>query len=284
VLSLSSSNKIDQDEILRLVELRVVRECNLPDNYTNFLRKMRGKQTERLCANPSSNIHTGVSEYHVRDDRRSSSFSSGIPGTGTVLTVPDVTLATTTSITSAFSTLSTNLTSCGGGLSQSLTSGGERGAAAVTETMFDQDSPDLVAVDTTHTRTSQSGSTSGGGGAECSDYSAHAGSSAIKTVRNTWANMAGCSKIFKQAPPVDVGWNHSPASAARTSSDQLHSLYHHQQKHESSQLYSSHNAAPQCRTGGSNAGSRNNTPSGRRHLQLMPRQFAQGLNQDNLHM
>ena len=33
-----SANHIDQDEILRLVELRVVRECNLPDNYTNFLR------------------------------------------------------------------------------------------------------------------------------------------------------------------------------------------------------------------------------------------------------
>ena len=34
-LSLSS---IERDEILTWVELRVVRECNLPDNYTNVLR------------------------------------------------------------------------------------------------------------------------------------------------------------------------------------------------------------------------------------------------------
>ena len=33
-----TSNNVYKDEILRLVELRVVRECNLPDNYTNFLR------------------------------------------------------------------------------------------------------------------------------------------------------------------------------------------------------------------------------------------------------
>ena len=33
-----TSNNVYKEEILRLVELRVVRECNLPDNYTNFLR------------------------------------------------------------------------------------------------------------------------------------------------------------------------------------------------------------------------------------------------------
>ena len=28
---------LDQEEVIRLVELRIVRECNLPDNYTTFL-------------------------------------------------------------------------------------------------------------------------------------------------------------------------------------------------------------------------------------------------------
>ena len=32
-----SVKSIDQNEVVRLAELRVVRECNLPDSYTSFL-------------------------------------------------------------------------------------------------------------------------------------------------------------------------------------------------------------------------------------------------------
>ena len=32
-----SVRSIVHEEVVRLVELRVVRECNLPDNYTTFL-------------------------------------------------------------------------------------------------------------------------------------------------------------------------------------------------------------------------------------------------------
>ena len=32
-----SVHSIDHNEVVRLAELRVVRECNLPDSYTSFL-------------------------------------------------------------------------------------------------------------------------------------------------------------------------------------------------------------------------------------------------------
>ena len=32
-----SVQSIDHNEVVRLAELRVVRECNLPDSYTSFL-------------------------------------------------------------------------------------------------------------------------------------------------------------------------------------------------------------------------------------------------------
>ena len=166
----------------------------------------------------------------MRNDggRRSSSFSSGLPAG---LTVPDVTLATTTSITSAFSTLSTNLTSLDTG-NPILTSGAVdgRGAAVATPTLlFDQDSPDLVSVDTRTSAAGEGGGggARGGGGGEC-DYSA---AGAIKSVRNTWATLQAGSKMFKPtaaAPSaVDGGWNQ--VTSTRSSSDELHAagLYGH---------------------------------------------------------
>merc|ERR1712012_1332104 len=109
--------------ILRLVELRVVRECNLPDNYTNFLRKMRGKQMEQLSVNQASSFQPGYSEYRHHSERRSSSFSSGAGVTGIM---PDV------ATTSAFSTLSTS---------------GATAAGAVGGTCGTEESPDLVTID-----------------------------------------------------------------------------------------------------------------------------------------
>lgn len=45
---------IEQQEIIHLVELRVVREFNLPDNYVNILRKIRSRDSLKGCVASSS--------------------------------------------------------------------------------------------------------------------------------------------------------------------------------------------------------------------------------------
>ena len=53
-----TSNNVYKEEILRLVELRVVRECNLPDNYTNFLRVSLHFRTKMCCPGQIQEIYS----------------------------------------------------------------------------------------------------------------------------------------------------------------------------------------------------------------------------------
>ena len=46
-----SVQSIDHNEVVRLAELRVVRECNLPDSYTTFLDVSRkGKYKKSMAS------------------------------------------------------------------------------------------------------------------------------------------------------------------------------------------------------------------------------------------
>ena len=55
-----SVQSIDHNEVVRLAELRVVRECNLPDSYTTFLdvsrkgkyKKINDKSRHFYCVFP----------------------------------------------------------------------------------------------------------------------------------------------------------------------------------------------------------------------------------------
>ena len=168
-------------------------------------------------------------------ERRSSSFSSGV-----ITGVPDVTLATTTTsgITSAFSTLS-----------NSCVNSSEAAAVGVAAAAAVEESPDLVAIDSSR-------------GACASYYSCGSGPKS-----SMWAGNS--SKVYKQ--PTAGSW--MQAGTKRSTSEGFHSLY--QDKPADEQLYSPAGA------GGSRPGSRGSTPSARRHLQLFGTRF--GLD-DNLQM
>jgi BTB/POZ domain-containing protein 7 len=96
-----SVNFIEQHEIVHLVELRVVREFNLPDNYVNILRKMRSRcflKGELVCASsldlrPDNYFSSSEISFSQPDFFRSSSQDADPQQHA--FCGPDVTLATT---------------------------------------------------------------------------------------------------------------------------------------------------------------------------------------------
>lgn len=95
-----SSHFIDPDEVLHLVELRVVREYNLPDNYAAFLHKSRSRSASGDWQERGIQLSSRVmycpndGRYHPPLDDPAVLSNSSNPG-------PDVTLAS-----NALSTLS----------------------------------------------------------------------------------------------------------------------------------------------------------------------------------
>lgn len=200
----------------------------------------------------------GFSEYHVSSERRSSSFSSGV-----ITGVPDVTLATTSGITTAFSTLSTNL-SC---------ANNEAVGGATATAVIEQESPDLVAIDSSSSR----------GAAACSSTYYSCGSGP-KSSLNWAGSSSSSSKVYKQLPSAS-SWLHPAAvgmaSTKRSTSDGFHSVYQEKIGDEQ-QLYSQQSVAAAA-SSSSRPGSRGSTPSARRHLQLLAR-FGLDGSSDNLQM